>query len=81
LKFYFICFLELRGTPGYLAPEILRAQMYENAPGYGIEVDMWAAGVLMFTLWVQFCIILFMFLLFCRLAGYGPFYHRKEVCN
>jgi len=54
---------ELRGTPGYLAPETLRAQMYEDAPGYGKEVDMWAAGVLMFTL----------------IAGNAPFYHRKQM--
>ena len=33
-------FLDLCGTPGYLAPEVLRASMYENEPGYGMEVDM-----------------------------------------
>lgn len=32
---------DLCGTPGYLAPELLRASMYENAPGYGKEVDLW----------------------------------------
>ncbi|CAK1541398.1 unnamed protein product [Leptosia nina] len=31
---------ELCGTPGYLAPETLKANMFENAPGYGKEVDM-----------------------------------------
>ena len=40
----------LFGTPGYLAPETLRCQMYEDATGYGIEVDNWALGVIMYTL-------------------------------
>lgn len=31
---------ELCGTPGYLAPELLRSSMYENAEGYGKEIDM-----------------------------------------
>ena len=31
---------DLCGTPGYLAPELLRANMYEKAPGYGRPVDM-----------------------------------------
>ena len=41
---------DLCGTPGYLAPETLKAQMYEDHPGYGLEVDMWACGVIMYTL-------------------------------
>jgi phosphorylase kinase gamma subunit len=41
---------DLCGTPGYLAPETLACSMYENMPGYGIEVDMWACGVILFTL-------------------------------
>ncbi|KAE9552032.1 hypothetical protein FO519_004757 [Halicephalobus sp. NKZ332] len=53
----------LFGTPGYLAPEALRCQMYEDAAGYGIEVDNWALGVIMYTL----------------LAGYAPFYHRIQL--
>lgn len=32
--------IDLCGTPGYLAPELLKAAMYENADGYGKEVDM-----------------------------------------
>ncbi|XGW18809.1 hypothetical protein V3C99_002980 [Haemonchus contortus] len=52
---------ELCGTPGYLSPEILRCQMYEDAPGYSFPVDEWALGVIMYTL----------------LAGYAPFYHRS----
>lgn len=54
---------ELCGTPGYLAPELLKASMYENAPGYGKEVDIWACGVIMYTL----------------LVGFPPFWHRKQM--
>ncbi|KAK6192048.1 hypothetical protein SNE40_003595 [Patella caerulea] len=54
---------ELCGTPGYLAPEVLAVSMYDNAPGYGKEVDMWACGVIMFTL----------------LCGSPPFWHRKQM--
>lgn len=31
---------DLCGTPGYLAPETLRCNMIEGAPGYSFEVDM-----------------------------------------
>lgn len=31
---------DLCGTPGYLAPEVLKVSMYEDAPGYGRPVDM-----------------------------------------
>ena len=54
---------ELCGTPGYLAPEVLAVSMYENYPGYGKEVDMWACGVIMYTL----------------LCGAPPFWHRKQM--
>ncbi|CAD5217525.1 unnamed protein product [Bursaphelenchus okinawaensis] len=54
---------DLFGTPGYLAPETLRCQMYENAEGYSLEVDNWALGVIMYTL----------------LAGHAPFYHRQQL--
>ena len=56
-------FSELCGTPGYLAPEVLAVSMYENYPGYGKEVDMWACGVIMYTL----------------LCGAPPFWHRKQM--
>ncbi|XP_064459522.1 phosphorylase b kinase gamma catalytic chain, skeletal muscle/heart isoform-like isoform X2 [Ornithodoros turicata] len=54
---------ELCGTPGYLAPELLKASMYEGAPGYGRQVDIWACGVIMYTL----------------LVGFPPFWHRKQM--
>lgn len=33
-------FVDLCGTPGYLAPETLKCNMFEDAPGYSLEVDM-----------------------------------------
>lgn len=55
--------MELCGTPGYLAPETLKCNMFDNAPGYSKEVDIWACGVIMFTL----------------LVGCPPFWHRKQM--
>ncbi|KAG9509893.1 Phosphorylase b kinase gamma catalytic chain, liver/testis isoform, partial [Fragariocoptes setiger] len=49
------------GTPGYLAPELLRASMDEDPCGYGQAVDIWACGVIMYTL----------------LVGFPPFWHRR----
>ncbi|XP_035691991.1 phosphorylase b kinase gamma catalytic chain, liver/testis isoform-like isoform X3 [Branchiostoma floridae] len=54
---------ELCGTPGYLAPEVLKCSMIDGFAGYGKEVDMWACGVIMYTL----------------LAGQPPFWHRKQM--
>jgi phosphorylase kinase gamma subunit len=54
---------ELCGTPGYLAPEALKVSMYDDVPGYGRPVDMWASGVIMYTL----------------LAGCPPFWHRRQL--
>uniref|UniRef100_A0AAG5D0R8 phosphorylase kinase n=1 Tax=Anopheles atroparvus TaxID=41427 RepID=A0AAG5D0R8_ANOAO len=57
-KLYDLC-----GTPGYLAPETLKCNMFEDAAGYSREVDIWACGVIMFTL----------------LVGCPPFWHRKQM--
>lgn len=54
---------ELLGTPGYLAPEMLKRSVEPDAPPYGIEVDLWACGVVMYTL----------------LVGFPPFWHRKQL--
>jgi len=54
---------ELVGTPGYLAPELLKTNMFEETGGYGKEVDVWACGVIMYTL----------------LVGCPPFWHRKQM--
>ncbi|XP_071448538.1 phosphorylase b kinase gamma catalytic chain, skeletal muscle/heart isoform isoform X2 [Hetaerina americana] len=54
---------EICGTPGYLAPELLRAAMYDDTEGYDLAVDLWACGVVMYTL----------------LVGCPPFWHRKQM--
>jgi len=59
------CLYEVCGTPGYLAPELLKAGMLERDEriGYSFEVDAWACGVIMYTL----------------LVGCPPFWHRKQL--
>ena len=79
---------DLCGTPGYLAPETLACSMYENLPGYGMEVDMWACGVILFTLYdalirmknkQQKRIFLIFIFFYFRLSGSPPFWHRRQV--
>jgi len=59
-KLYEVC-----GTPGYLAPELLKAGMVERdeCDGYNTQVDAWACGVILYTL----------------LVGFPPFWHRKQL--
>ncbi|XP_077397064.1 phosphorylase b kinase gamma catalytic chain, skeletal muscle/heart isoform-like [Festucalex cinctus] len=54
---------EVCGTPVYLAPEIIQCSMDSGHEGYGMAVDIWSAGVIMYTL----------------LAGSPPFWHRKQM--
>ncbi|KAL7671737.1 hypothetical protein ACOME3_006640 [Neoechinorhynchus agilis] len=54
---------EVCGTIGYMAPEMLLQSLFpEQYQGYGREVDMWACGVILFTM----------------LSGTPPFWHRKQ---
>ena len=47
------------GTPQYVAPEVINE---DGADHYGVEVDMWSAGIVLFVL----------------LGGYPPFYDESE---
>ena len=42
--------VELYGTPGYMSPEMLKCSVDEMHPGYNKEIDLWACGVIMYTL-------------------------------
>lgn len=50
------------GTPGYMAPELLGSSPTDETSGYGLPVDLWACGVILYTL----------------LSGLPPFWHRKQ---
>jgi len=47
------------GTPQYVAPEVINETGEDH---YGVEVDMWSAGIVLFVL----------------LGGYPPFYDESE---
>ena len=55
-------FYDMVGTICYMSPEMLEACMFEDAPGYSYQIDMWACGVIMYTLLT---------------GGKQPFYARK----
>ena len=56
---------DLCGTLSYIAPEMIRSELGSNLAGYGKEVDMWACGVLLYTL----------------LMGQPPFHHPTKVSS
>lgn len=43
-KLWFCYFLQITGTPNYIAPEILRGEEYS------FSVDWWALGVLLYEM-------------------------------
>ena len=55
------------GTPGYLAPEIMKGQVY------GPPVDIWAIGVITYILWGLRGGMMH------RLCGYPPFSSDNDV--
>ncbi|CAF4703684.1 unnamed protein product [Rotaria socialis] len=50
------------GTPGYMSPELLKRAQNADMPEYGLPVDLWACGVILYTL----------------LSGLPPFWNRRE---
>jgi len=54
---------DARGTPSFMAPEMLTAEMDDDAPGYSREVDLWAVGATLYYL----------------LSGVSPFWHRRQL--
>jgi len=58
---------DLCGTVSYMSPEMLKSNIDSDngriPNGYSLPVDIWACGVIMYTLFM----------------GRAPFYHRKEI--
>lgn len=70
----------LCGTPSYLAPEVFTQA---STSGYGLAVDAWSLGVLLFVWWVLLwlaaalagcCSLAPPVCLFLSLGGYPPFH-------
>lgn len=58
---FFKFVLELLGTPGYLAPEMLTKSVEPTAPGYNKEIDMyWVITKALFIIWHwnQMCVFM-----------------------
>lgn len=62
--------LDLCGTPGYLAPETLKCNMWEKAPGYSKEVDVYVWDEKVFSWFWEPSIWLLHFLLQLGLWSY-----------
>lgn len=50
------------GSPNYIAPEVLKCLEFDDHEGYGLSVDMWGAGVILYVL----------------LCGSPPFFHESS---
>jgi len=50
------------GTPGYVAPEVIKMGKPGAGTPYGLPCDMWSVGVIIFVL----------------LGGYPPFDHDNQ---
>ena len=56
------CLTEMCGTPGYVAPEVIKMGKPGVGTPYGLACDMWSVGVIIFVL----------------LGGYPPFDHDNQ---
>lgn len=77
---------DLCGTPGYLAPETLKCNMFEGSPGYSQEVDMYvcaqgnpAKQICIVSPHLSLCSWACGVIMFTLLVGCPPFWHRKQM--
>lgn len=92
ISFYFLCLIyliDVCGTPGYLAPEVLKYAMIEGMPGFSFAVDEWVHKILVvfifevfITDWVYVLLFWFCFLLFLLLYSVHEIFLLKytKVC-